>query len=64
MAFGALIPVEFICDSPGFGQLALQAALGRDLPLLVTLTMIVTIVTFAANMTADAMNQALTPVSG
>jgi hypothetical protein len=26
--------------------------------------MIVTIVTFAANMTADAMNQALTPVSG
>jgi peptide/nickel transport system permease protein len=64
MAFGALIPVEFICDSPGFGQLALQAALGRDLPLLVTLTMIITIVTFAANMTADALNQALTPVSG
>lgn len=63
MAFGALIPVEFICDCPGFGQLALQAALGRDLPLLVTLTMIITIVTFAANMTADALNQALIPVS-
>ncbi len=64
MAFGALIPVEFICDSPGFGQLALQAALGRDLPLLIVLTMIVTIVTFAANMTADVLNDALAPVSG
>ncbi len=63
MAFGALIPVEFICDSPGFGQLALQAALGRDLPLLVTLTMIVTVVTFTANTTADILNDALAPVS-
>ena len=63
MAFGALIPVEFICDSPGFGQLALQAALGRDLPLLISLTMIVTIVTCTANMTADVLNDALTPIS-
>jgi peptide/nickel transport system permease protein len=63
MAFGALIPVEFICDSPGIGQLALQAALGRDLPLLVVLTMVVTIVTFLANTAADAVNDAMTPVS-
>ena len=63
MAFGALIPVEFICDSPGIGQLALQAALGRDLPLLVALTMLVTIVTFLANMAADTVNSAMTPVS-
>jgi len=63
MAFGALIPVEFICDSPGIGQLALQAALGRDLPLLITLTMVVTVVTFLANMTADVVNDAMTPVS-
>jgi peptide/nickel transport system permease protein len=63
MAFGALIPVEFICDSPGIGQLALQAALGRDLPLLVTLTMVVTIVTFLANAAADAVNDVMTPLS-
>jgi len=63
MAFGALIPVEFICDSPGIGQLALQAALGRDLPLLVTLTMVVTVLTFMANTAADAFNEAMTPVS-
>jgi ABC-type dipeptide/oligopeptide/nickel transport system permease component len=63
MAFGALIPVEFICDSPGIGQLALQAALGRDLPLLVTLTMAVTVVTFVANTAADAVNDVMTPVS-
>ena len=63
MAFGALIPVEFICDSPGIGQLALQAALGRDLPLLITLTMVVTIVTFLANAAADAVNDVMTPLS-
>jgi peptide/nickel transport system permease protein len=63
MAFGALIPVEFICDSPGIGQLALQAALGRDLPLLVTLTMVVTIVTFLGNAAADAVNDVMTPLS-
>jgi peptide/nickel transport system permease protein len=63
MAFGALIPVEFICDSPGFGQLALQAALGRDLPLVVTLTMIITVVTYLANMAADTLNDSMTPVS-
>jgi peptide/nickel transport system permease protein len=63
MAFGALIPVEFICDSHGIGQLALQAALGRDLPVLVTITMIVTVVTFLANTAADAVNDVMTPVS-
>ena len=35
LAFGAAIPVEAIADSPGVGQLAWQAALGRDLPVLV-----------------------------
>ena len=63
MAFGALIPVEFICDSPGIGQLALQAALGRDLPLLVTLTMVVAVATFLANTAADAANDVMAPVS-
>jgi peptide/nickel transport system permease protein len=53
MALGAAIPVEALCGIPGIGQLALQAALGRDLPLLVTLTILVTTVTLTANLAAD-----------
>jgi peptide/nickel transport system permease protein len=53
MVFGAAIPVEVICDSPGIGQLAWQAALGRDLPLLVNLTLLVTAVTLLANLSSD-----------
>lgn len=52
MAFAAAIPVEVLCDLPGIGQLAWKAALGRDLPLLVNLTMIVTLVTVLANSAA------------
>ncbi len=53
MAFGAAIPIEVICDSPGIGQLAWQAALGRDLPVLVNMTLFVTLVTLAANSASD-----------
>jgi len=53
LAFAAAIPVEALCDLPGIGQLAWQAAMGRDLPLLVNLTMIVTLVTLMANSAAD-----------
>lgn len=49
IAFGAAIPIEALCDSPGIGQLAWQAALNRDLPLITSLTLLVTIVTVAAN---------------
>lgn len=41
-AFGAAIPIETLCDIPGIGQLAWRAALGRDLPLLCALAMLVT----------------------
>jgi peptide/nickel transport system permease protein len=61
LAIGASIPVEALCGIAGIGQLAWQAALGRDLPLLVTLTIIVTIVTLAANMTSDVVNESLKP---
>ncbi len=43
MAFGVAIPVETLCDVPGLGQLAWQAATARDLPLLVTLTLLIAI---------------------
>ena len=58
MAFGAAIPIEVICDSPGIGQLAWQAALGRDLPLLVNITIFVTLLTLIANSVSDLACQA------
>jgi peptide/nickel transport system permease protein len=55
MAIGATIPVEALCGLPGIGQLAWQAAMARDLPLLVNITMLVTLVTLLANSSADVI---------
>jgi ABC-type dipeptide/oligopeptide/nickel transport system permease component len=55
VAFGAAIPVEVICDSPGLGQLAWQAALKRDLPLLIDITLLVTIVTGLSGLAAEVI---------
>ncbi len=59
LAFAAAIPVEALCDLPGVGQLAWKAALGRDLELLVPLTMIVTLVTLVANSAAELIKNDL-----
>jgi len=56
-AFTAAIPMEALCDIPGIGQLAWKAALGRDVALLVNLTMIVTLVTLVANSASDMMGK-------
>lgn len=61
IALGAAIPVESLCGLPGIGQLAWQAALSRDLPLLVNLTVLVTLVTLLANSGADVMDYVLRP---
>src|SRR4030095_5539374 len=53
MAFGAAIPIEALCDSPGVGQLAWQAALNRDLPLIMNLTLLITLITVAVNSLAS-----------
>jgi peptide/nickel transport system permease protein len=55
MAVGASIPVEALCGLAGVGQLAWQAALARDLPLLVNITVLVTLVTLLANSGADVI---------
>jgi len=55
MAVGAAIPVEALCGLAGIGQLAWQAALARDLPLLVNITILVTVVTLLANSGADVI---------
>jgi peptide/nickel transport system permease protein len=57
IAIGATIPVEALCGLPGIGQLAWQAALARDLPLLVNITILVTLVTLLANSAADVIAQ-------
>jgi peptide/nickel transport system permease protein len=57
MAIGAAIPVEALCGIAGVGQLAWQAALARDLPLLVNITVLVTLVTLLANSGADVIGQ-------
>lgn len=59
IALGACVPVEALCSVPGIGQLAWQAAIGRDLPLLVTLTVLVTVVTLTANSVSDLLNEAV-----
>lgn len=56
MALAACIPVEVLCDLPGIGQLAWKAALSRDLALLVNLTMLVTLVTLAANTASEMIS--------
>jgi len=59
MAVGAAIPVEALCGLAGVGQLAWQAALARDLPLLMNLTILVTLVTLLANSGADVIGTVL-----
>ncbi len=53
MAIGAAIPVEAICGVPGLGQLAWQAAMARDLPLLIQMTVLVAVATMAAMAMTD-----------
>ena len=58
LAIGATIPVEALSDSPGVGQLAWRAALGRDVPLVVGITMILAAVTALANLASDIASKA------
>jgi len=60
MAVGAIIPVEALCDSPGVGQLVWQSAMGRDLPVLMHATVLVAVVTCAANLFSDTARALVT----
>ena len=53
VAFGAAIPIEVLCDFPGLGQLAWKAALARDLPVLVGLTILIAAFTQLTNAASD-----------
>jgi len=56
IAIGAAIPIEAICDVAGIGRLAWQAAMARDLPLLVNLTMLVAIAATAATALSESVS--------
>jgi len=53
VAFAAAIPIEVLCDSPGLGQLAWQAALKRDLPLLINITLLVSVLAGISGMAGE-----------
>lgn len=53
LGFGTAVPIEALCDSAGIGQLAWFAAINRDLPLIMNLTLVVTLITVACNSLAD-----------
>jgi peptide/nickel transport system permease protein len=59
LALGASIPVEVYMDEPGLGQLAWQAALGRDLPVLVAITLLIAALTVACNAISDLIAETL-----
>jgi peptide/nickel transport system permease protein len=57
LALGAAIPLEALSDSPGVGQLAWQAALNRDLPLLTSITLFVTLLTAGVNLLSGTLQE-------
>jgi peptide/nickel transport system permease protein len=57
IAISAAIPVEALCGIPGIGQLAWQSALARDLPLLITISMLVIACVVVANSGADLLSE-------
>jgi peptide/nickel transport system permease protein len=52
-ALGAVVPVEVIFSVPGLGQLAWGAAMNRDLPVLLGVTMIMAVAVTVAGMPGD-----------
>jgi len=52
-ALSALVPVEVIFNVPGVGQLAWNAAMNRDLPVLLAVTMIMAVAVTLAGMASE-----------
>jgi peptide/nickel transport system permease protein len=52
-ALSALVPVEVIFNVPGLGQLAWSAAMNRDLPVLLSITMIMALAVTCAGMARE-----------
>jgi peptide/nickel transport system permease protein len=57
LAFGSAIPIEALCDVPGLGALALQAATSRDMPLLCGMALIITFFVTVVHAVGDLATQ-------
>ena len=57
MAISATIAAESFCGEAGLGQLAWKAALARDLPLLLSLTLLIAAITLFCNRAVDMVVQ-------
>ena len=56
-ALSALVPVEVIFSVPGLGQLAWNAAMNRDLPVLLAVTLIMAVAVTLAGMPGDGAGE-------
>jgi peptide/nickel transport system permease protein len=56
-ALSAVVPVEVIFNVPGLGQLAWSAAMNRDLPVLLAITMIMALAVTCAGTTPDRADE-------
>ncbi len=56
-ALSAVVPVEVIFNVPGLGQLAWSAAMNRDLPVLLAVTMIMALAVIVAGMAPDGQGE-------
>jgi peptide/nickel transport system permease protein len=57
LALSALVPVEVIFNLPGLGQLAFAAAMNRDLPVLLAVTMVMAACVAAAGVAGASMRE-------
>jgi peptide/nickel transport system permease protein len=56
LAIGLSVPLEVVCDAPGLGQLAWRATLGRDLPLLLAVTLCMAVCSITAASVSDMVS--------
>jgi len=56
LALSAIVPIEVVFDVPGLGQLAWNAAMNRDLPVLLAVTLLMAVSIGVAALFADSRN--------
>jgi len=54
LALSAIVPIEVVFDTPGLGQLAWNAAMNRDLPVLLAVTLLLAVSIGVAALFADS----------
>jgi peptide/nickel transport system permease protein len=57
LALSAVVPIEVVFDVPGLGQLAWNAAMNRDLPVLLAVTLLLAVSIGVAALFADSRTE-------